>query len=62
MSESVLERSVLERKERDELQTIARAMGIEPASRARKAELVDMILSTAGIGPAANGGEASPAP
>ncbi|MBW3548564.1 MAG: transcription termination factor Rho, partial [Actinobacteria bacterium] len=61
MSESVLERSVLERKERDELQTIARAMGIEPAPRARKAELVDMILSTAGIGPAANGGEASPA-
>ncbi|MDP8987072.1 MAG: transcription termination factor Rho [Actinomycetota bacterium] len=62
MSDSVLERSVLERKERDELQTIARAMGIEPASRARKAELVDMILSTAGIGGAGNGGEPPPVP
>ena len=49
MSEPVLERSVLERKERDELQTIARAMGAEPGSRARKADLVDIILSKAGI-------------
>nr|MBA3303913.1 hypothetical protein [Acidimicrobiia bacterium] len=49
MSESVLERSVLERKERDELQTIARAMGAEPTARARKADLVDLILTTAGI-------------
>src|SRR5215210_7828842 len=64
MSEPVLERSVLERKERDELQTIARAMGAEPGSRARKADLVDIILSKAGIatepGPAANGGSTSP--
>jgi transcription termination factor Rho len=65
MSEPVLERSVLERKERDELQTIARAMGAEPGSRARKADLVDIILSKAGIatdpGPTANGGSTSPA-
>ncbi len=64
MSEPVLERSVLERKERDELQTIARAMGAEPGSRARKADLVDIILSKAGIAtdaaPAANGGSTSP--
>jgi transcription termination factor Rho len=64
MSEPVLERSVLERKERDELQTIARAMGAEPGSRARKADLVDIILSKAGIatdpGPASNGGSTSP--
>jgi len=64
MSEPVLERSVLERKERDELQTIARAMGAEPGSRARKADLVDIILSKAGIAtdpaPATNGGSASP--
>ncbi|MBW3641941.1 MAG: Rho termination factor N-terminal domain-containing protein, partial [Actinobacteria bacterium] len=52
MSESVLERSVLERKERDELQAIARAMGVQPAARARKADLVDLILATAGITPA----------
>ncbi len=49
MSESVLERSVLERKERDELQAIARAMGARPPARARKADLVDLILTTAGI-------------
>ena len=65
MSEPVLERSVLERKERDELQTIARAMGAEPGSRARKADLVDIILSKAGIatdsGAAANGGSTTPA-
>ncbi len=53
MSEPVLERSVLERKEREELQTIARAMGVEPAARARKADLIDAILSAAGITEAA---------
>ncbi len=53
MSESVLERSVLERKERDELQAIARAMGAQPPARARKADLVDLILTTAGITPTA---------
>jgi transcription termination factor Rho len=52
MSEPVLERSVLERKEREELLTIARAMGASPPSRARKADLVDLILTSAGIGPA----------
>ncbi|MGH9182729.1 MAG: transcription termination factor Rho [Acidimicrobiales bacterium] len=49
MSESVLERSVLERKEREELQAIARAMGAEPGSRSKKSDLVDLILTTAGI-------------
>jgi transcription termination factor Rho len=52
MSESVLERSVLERKERDELQSIARAMGAQPAARTKKADLVDLILRTAGVIPA----------
>ncbi|MGI8759004.1 MAG: hypothetical protein ACR2K0_06825, partial [Acidimicrobiales bacterium] len=58
MSESVLERSVLERKERDELQAIARAMGAQPGTRAKKADLVEMILTTAGIGPGGNGAAA----
>jgi transcription termination factor Rho len=49
MNDPVLERSVLERKERDELLTIARALGAKPLARARKAELVDLILMTAGI-------------
>ena len=35
MSEPVLERSVLERKERDELQTIAKALGAKPPARAK---------------------------
>ncbi len=59
MSESVLERSVLERKERDELQSIARAMGAQPTARTKKADLVDLILRTAGVippEPAAVGG------
>ena len=64
MSESVLERSVLERKEREELQTIARAMGAEPPARAKKADLVDLILQTAGIDPAstATNGDVPEAP
>ncbi|MGH2685661.1 MAG: transcription termination factor Rho, partial [Actinomycetota bacterium] len=47
-----LERSVLERKERDELQAIAKAMGAKVSSRARKAEIVDLILQQAGVLPA----------
>ncbi|HWH34604.1 MAG TPA: transcription termination factor Rho [Acidimicrobiales bacterium] len=68
MSESVLERSVLERKERDELQSIARAMGVQPPARTKKADLVDLILQTAGVIPAgtqgggANGTQAPPGP
>ena len=44
-----LERSVLERKERDELAAIAEAMGVKPSSRASKATLIDQILREAGI-------------
>ncbi|MEO5679348.1 MAG: transcription termination factor Rho [Acidimicrobiales bacterium] len=44
-----LERSVLEGKERDELQAIAEALGHKPASRAKKAELVDLILRATGV-------------
>ncbi len=58
MSEPVLERSVLERKERDELQTIARALGAEPPARMKKADLVDLVLRSAGITPE----EGMPAP
>ena len=59
MSEPVLERSVLERKERDELLTIAKALGAKPPARAKKADLVDLILTTAGISP--GGAEDAPA-
>jgi transcription termination factor Rho len=44
-----LERSVLEGKDRDELHSIATAMGGKVPSRARKAEIVDQILELAGV-------------
>jgi transcription termination factor Rho len=62
VSEPVLERSVLERKDRDELLTIARALGAKPAARAKKADIVELILRTAGIIPASTEGDAATAP
>jgi transcription termination factor Rho len=53
--EQALERSVLERKERDELQTIAEALGVKPGSRTKKADLIGQILVAAGV-------ETAPAP
>ena len=44
-----LERSTLERKERSELATIAEALGRKPASRAKKSDIVDLILELAGV-------------
>ena len=55
--DSAMERSVLEKKDRDELQSIAVAMGGKPGSRARKADIVDLILQLAGVTPADNGAE-----
>jgi transcription termination factor Rho len=49
MSETQLERSVLEAKERDELVAIADALGAKPAARAKKADLVTQILRATGI-------------
>ena len=57
---TTLERSALERKDREELTTIAQALGAKPPSRARKAEIVQMILELTGVAdPAA--GAAAPA-
>jgi len=53
-----LERSALERKDRDELHTIAVALGGKPGSRAKKADIVDMILELAGVTPANGNGDA----
>jgi transcription termination factor Rho len=44
-----LERSLLETKERDELQTIARAMELKTSPRASKATLIGAILDAAGV-------------
>ena len=47
--EGTLERSVLERKEREELATIAMALGMKPSGRSKKETLIDQILKTAGV-------------
>jgi transcription termination factor Rho len=49
MSETQLERSVLEGKERDELLAIADALGARPAARAKKSDLISQILRATGI-------------
>ncbi len=51
---TALEQSALERKDRDELLTIAQALGGKPASRAKKADIVALILELTGV----SGGEA----
>ena len=56
MSETQLERSVLEAKERDELFAIADALGAKPGARAKKADLVTQILRATGIEPDDGGG------
>jgi transcription termination factor Rho len=48
-AEQQLERSVLERKERDELRAIAQAMALETNSRSKKADIIDQILRAAGV-------------
>ena len=52
---STLERSALERKDREELTTIAQALGVKPPSRARKAEIVQLILELTGVETGAGG-------
>jgi transcription termination factor Rho len=56
--EEQLERSVLERKERDELHAIAEAMALRPAARAKKADLISLILRAAGVELPADGEQA----
>ncbi len=51
MAGEQLERSILERKERDELHAIATAMALKPPSRSRKADIIDLILTATGVGP-----------
>ena len=56
MDSTQMNRGSLEGKDRDELTTIATALGGKPGSRARKAEIVDLILELAGGAPS-NGSE-----
>jgi transcription termination factor Rho len=46
---TALERSALERKDRDELLTIAKALGGKPPARAKKADIVDLVLELTGV-------------
>ena len=55
MAEEQLERSVLDGKDREQLHTIAGAMGVRAATRMKKADLIDAILDAAN----GNGGEAA---
>ena len=57
MAEQQLERSILERKERDELHAIASAMSLTPAPRSRKADIIDLILEATGVDVAGESGE-----
>ena len=59
--EQQIERSVLAGKDRDELHTIAGAIGVKAATRMRKADLIDAILNAANGGNDA-GGRARPRP
>ncbi len=49
MSGPQLERSVLQRKERDELHAIAQAMALKTGSRTKKADIIDQILRATGV-------------
>ena len=61
MATEQLERSILERKERDELHAIAAAMALKPAARLKKADIIDLILRATGVGTESGDGPPPPA-
>lgn len=69
METAEMRRSTLQRKDREELTMIATTLGKKPASRARKGEIIDLILdlaaggdgSSVGDDPATTDGGADPA-
>jgi transcription termination factor Rho len=56
MSDTELDRSVLDTKDREELHQIAGAMGVNAATRMKKADLIDAILGAVDGGVASDGG------
>jgi transcription termination factor Rho len=56
MSDTELDRSVLDTKDREELHQIAGAMGVNAATRMKKADLIDAILGAVDGGGASDGG------
>src|SRR6266545_487084 len=59
---TTLERSALEGKDRDELTTIAQALGGQIRPRARKAEIVQLILELTGVESSAGTDGGTPVP
>ncbi len=55
---NALERETLERKDRDELQKIAGALGGKVTSRTRKADIIEMILELTGVTTSGDAGDA----
>ncbi len=53
-AEQQLERSVLEGKEREELQAIAQALSVKTTTRTKKADMIDGILKATGVSVADN--------
>jgi transcription termination factor Rho len=60
-AEQQLERSMLEAKERDELQAIAQAMSLKTTSRTKKSDIIDRILEATGVTAGHNGHDGAPA-
>ncbi len=56
MSDQTFERTTLDGKDREQLQSIATALGVKSISRLRKAELVDAIVEATQGGNGGNGG------
>ncbi|MPY95649.1 MAG: transcription termination factor Rho [Acidimicrobiia bacterium] len=52
----------MQKKDREQLQAIATAMGRKPPSRARKDQIIDLILELSGVGGGGAATEAAPAP
>ena len=52
MASGALEQSALEAKDRDQLLAIAKALGVKSAARAKKEEIIDMILEQTAPAPA----------
>ncbi|MFM2436056.1 MAG: transcription termination factor Rho [Actinomycetota bacterium] len=61
MASGALEQSALEAKDRDQLLAIAKALGVKSAARAKKEEIIDMILEQTAPAPAVAPVKSAPA-
>jgi len=61
VASGALEQSALEAKDRDQLLAIAKALGVKSAARAKKEEIIDMILEQTAPAPAVAPAKSAPA-